>query len=123
MPPSGSPRKTDRWLLLEIGMVLAFLVLAIFLYWRPAAGRVWTPQWWHGLALVGLFFAIVGLHMRRRRRDSHRALKKVLSDSREDAAAARQPVAPELKRESVTLDASVDATSDLSPQRSPEANP
>src|SRR5688500_6002991 len=116
MPPSGSPRQTNRWLLVEIGMVLAFLVLAIFLYWRPAADRVLNPQWWHGLALVGFFFAIMAVHMFRRRKESRRALKTVLDDARQDTAAG-YPVAPDLKRGSVPLEA-LDAPSDFPPTKS-----
>lgn len=61
-------RPTNRYLLIEVGLILALLVLSILLYMRPAADGVLRPNWWNWPTLAVLFFAIVGLHTWRRKR-------------------------------------------------------
>lgn len=72
--------RTDRSLLVEVVLILGLLVLALFLYWRPAADGVLAPRWWHWLALGTLFFAIAWLHTWRRRRLGHKALHRVIRE-------------------------------------------
>lgn len=77
------PRKTNRLLLLEVGMVLAFIVLGIVVYLRPAGeGRLGSP-WWAWGSMAVLIFAIAGLHTWRRRRSALSALHQTI---REEAA-------------------------------------
>jgi hypothetical protein len=64
---STPTRHTNRYLLIEVGLIIALLVLAIFLYWRPAADGDLSPPWWHWPSLALLFFSIVGLHTWRRK--------------------------------------------------------
>lgn len=61
-------RQTNRYLLIEVGLIIALLVVSIFLYWRPAAEGDLTQPWWHWPSLALLFFSVVGLHTWRRKR-------------------------------------------------------
>ena len=62
-------RRTRRYLLIEVGLILTLIAMTILLYWRPAADGRLTPPWWHWPSLALLFFAVVGLHTWRRKRD------------------------------------------------------
>lgn len=83
----GPIQRTDRSLLLEVGLIITLATLAILLYWRPAARDELSPAWWHGVVLGALFFAIVALHSWRSRRRSQRALHETI---REEAATASE---------------------------------
>ncbi|MEX2582899.1 MAG: hypothetical protein WD766_06485 [Gemmatimonadota bacterium] len=80
---AAADRRVEKALIVEILMVLALVVLAMLLYWRPAATGMLSPRWWHWVALGALFFAILALHTWRARHRSHRALHQAI---REDAA-------------------------------------
>jgi hypothetical protein len=69
MDESREPRqKTDRILLLEVGLGLLLFGLAIYLYWIPAAREPFLPRWWSLPLLAGLFFGILWLNRMRRKR-------------------------------------------------------
>lgn len=76
-------RSTDRLMLVEVGLALALIALAINLYLRPARTETLTSaEWWHWVLMAGLFFGIVGVHTFRRKRLGRMALHDVI---REDA--------------------------------------
>jgi hypothetical protein len=74
------PHRTDRLLLLELGLAIVLVGLGVLFYWGPATGDGLSPRWWHGVILVLLFFALVGLDARRRRTRNRSALRQVLDD-------------------------------------------
>lgn len=65
---SRTPRRHNGYLLLEVALILALLILAILLYWRPASDGDLRPNWWNWPTLAVLFFSIVALHTWRRKR-------------------------------------------------------
>lgn len=77
------PRKTNRLLLLEVGMALVFIVLGIVYYLRPVGEGELGARWWIWGSMALLFFAIAGLHTWRRRRSALSALHQAI---REEAA-------------------------------------
>jgi hypothetical protein len=95
MNDAGKPRgRTDRWMLLEVGLGLLLFGLAIYLYWIPAAREPFIPRWWSLPVLAGLFFGILWLHRWRRRSRTedqlHEAVREVTRDAREEVT-ARDP--------------------------------
>lgn len=73
-------RRTSRMLVLEVGLILVLIGLGIVLYWRPAAEGMLAPRWWHWVLLAGIFFSVVGLETRRRKRRAHEALHEAIRD-------------------------------------------
>lgn len=70
--PSTRAGSVDPLLLVEVTLALLLFGLAIVLYLIPSARAALLPDWWAGILLAILFFAIVFLDtMRRRRRGSH----------------------------------------------------
>jgi uncharacterized integral membrane protein len=67
---SETTRPGRLYLLIEVGLILALIVLAIFIYWRPAADGALSPPWWHWPLLAILFFGVVGLHTWRKKQEN-----------------------------------------------------
>jgi hypothetical protein len=76
-------RRTDRMLLLELGLVLLLIGLSVEFFWRSAAANFIGARWWQWVTLVALFFGILLLHQWRRRRHMHAGLHQAI---REDAS-------------------------------------
>ncbi|MBW3628832.1 MAG: hypothetical protein KY464_05995 [Gemmatimonadetes bacterium] len=77
-----SPRgAADHVLLLEAVLVLLFFALFIMLYFVPAGGNTFRPEWWAWPVLVGLFFGILALDQWRRKRRAKSGLSNALPDS------------------------------------------
>ena len=76
-------------LLAEIGLILLLIVLAMVLYFQPAAEGALNPRWWHWLVLGILFFAAVGLATWRRQRQSHHALHQTIRESSDGTDSSR----------------------------------
>ncbi len=66
----------NRWLLLEVGLALLLLVLAITLYLRPAAEGFHAAAWWHWIVLAMLLFSVLGLRTWRGREQRRRELRR-----------------------------------------------
>lgn len=73
---------TDLLLLLEVALVLLLLGLFVAFYLVPAEeGTVGRP-WWRTPVVVGLFFLVLGLERRRRKRRARSGLSNALADVR-----------------------------------------
>ena len=81
--PEPSRQPTDRLLVLEAGLTLALIGLAVYLYLRPAAEGLRSAMWWHWMLLGVLFFGIIALHMARKRRAGRDALHHVIQEDAE----------------------------------------
>ena len=72
--------RADRLALIEAGMVLLLLVLFLFLYVVPTENRLYGVYWWSPLPLVALFFAVLLVDARRRKRRGRRHLEEMMED-------------------------------------------
>lgn len=77
---AAAVRKTDRWLLVEVAMVLALIVLGIVFYLRPASEGNLAASWWKWALIAILFFGVVGLRTWRRRNAALSALHQTIRD-------------------------------------------
>lgn len=70
----------DLTLLLEVALVLLFLGLFIAFYLVPAEEGTVALPWWRTPLLVGLFFGVLALEARRRKRKAKSGLSNALGE-------------------------------------------
>jgi peptidoglycan/LPS O-acetylase OafA/YrhL len=76
-PRSGS----DPILILEALLALVLFGLFMMLYFLPAGGATFEPEWWAWPVLVGLFFGILALDRWRRKRRAKSGLSNALPEA------------------------------------------
>jgi hypothetical protein len=76
------PREhADRVLLLEVVLALLLFGLFIGLYFVPAGGTTFRPQWWAWPVMAALFFGILLLDRWRRKRRRRTGLSNAIPDT------------------------------------------
>ena len=81
----------DLLLLLEVALVLLLLGLFIAFYLVPAEEGTLGRPWWRTPVVVGLFFLVLGMEHRRRKRRAKSGLSNALADTRARAGEGRTP--------------------------------
>lgn len=77
----------DRLLLIEVVLVLLLIAFAIGLFLIPVAQPQFLPDWWAGILLAILFFAVVVIDTLRRRGRAGAALHGVLDRAADESSA------------------------------------
>ena len=81
MAHRGRSGAADAILLLEIALALLLLGLFLALYWVPSSEPGFVPPLWVWPLLVVLFFGILLLEYRRRRRTVRTRMEEALRDA------------------------------------------